>query len=90
MTIIILYIEKEFIKIKYQANKFYLFYKFSIGPFSYQKKYFNILDVDILVKCLRDKIHLHPQLGPDTHYDSHKTWAERNLAQPLLMHETIF
>ena len=45
---------------------------FVIGPVSYPKKYFKILNVYILVERLLEKLHLHLQWGPDTHNSPHQ------------------
>ena len=42
-------------------------------------------DVYILVKRALEKLHLHPQWGPDTHDDPHETGAARTAARPLFV-----
>ena len=50
------------------SGRFFVFsIHFVIGPISYRKTFSKILDVYILVKISLEKLHLHPQWGPDTH-----------------------
>ena len=58
---------------------------FVIGPISYQKNNFKILNVYILVKRPLEKLHLHPQWGPDTHISPHQRGAVSKAEQPLFV-----
>ena len=63
---------------------------FVIKPISYGKNYFNILDVYILVKRPLEKLHLHPQWGPDTHNSPHQRGAASKAEQPLFVQKNHF
>ena len=58
------------------SGRFFVFsIYFVIGPISYQKNNFKILNVYILVKRPLEKLYLHPQWGPDTHNSPHQRGA---------------
>ena len=57
------------------------------GPLSCRKNYFKILNVYILVKRPLEKLHLHPQWGPDTHNSLNQRGAASKAEQPLFVHE---
>ena len=61
-----------------------------IGPISYQKSYFKILDVYISVKRALEKLHLHPQLGSDTHNRPHQRGAVSKAEQPFFVQEKLY
>ena len=54
-----------------------------IGPISYQKKYIKIVDLYISVKRALEKLHMHPQWGPDTHNSPQQRGAVSKSDQPL-------
>ena len=58
---------------------------FVIGPISYRKNYFKIVNVYILVKRPLEKLHLQPQWCPDTHNTSHQRGAVSKAEQPLFV-----
>ena len=62
---------------------FVLSIHFVIGPISYQKIYFKILNGYILVKRPLEKLNLHPQWGPDTHNSPHQRGAVSKAEQTL-------
>ena len=73
------------------ASQFFLFsIHFVIGPILYQKNDFKILDVYILVKRPLEKLHLHPQWGPDTHNSPHQRGAASKAEQPLFVQKKTF
>ena len=63
---------------------------FLIGPISYQKTYFKILDVYISVKRALEKLHLHPQWGPDTQNRPHQRGAVSKAEQPIFVQKKTF
>ena len=72
-------------------GRFFVFsVHFVIKPISYEKKYFKILDVYILVKRPLEKLHLHPQWGPDTHNSPHQRGAASKAEQPLFVQKNHF
>ena len=72
-------------------GRFFVFsVNFVIMPISYGKNYFQILDGYILVKRPLEKLHLHPQWGPNTHDDPHETGAARTPAQALFVQKNDF
>ena len=76
---------------KSMAGRFFLFsIHFVNGPTSYRKNYFKILDVNILVKRPLEKLHLHPQLGPDTYNSPHQRGAVSKAEQPLFVQKNHF
>ena len=48
------------------------------------------LNVDILVKRPLEKLHLHPQWGPDTHNSPHQRGAVRKADHPIFCEEIPF
>ena len=73
------------------SGRFLLFFiPFVIGPISYWKKYFIIAFVYILVKRPLEKLHLHPQWGPDTHNSPHQRGASSKAEQPFFVHKNHF
>ena len=73
------------------SGRFFVFsIHFVIGPISYQKTYFKILDVYISVKRALEKLHLHPQWGPDTHNSPHQRGALSNSEKPLFVQKKPF
>ena len=72
-------------------GRFFVFStNFVIGPISYQKNYFKILDVYTSVKRALEKLHLHPQWGPDTHNSPHQRGAVSKAEQLLFGAEKPF
>ena len=63
---------------------------FVIWPISYKKNDFKMLNVYILVKRPLEKLHLHPQWGPDTHNSPHQRGAISNAEQPLFVLKNHF
>ena len=61
-----------------------------LGLFHIKKNYFKILDVHILVKRPLEKLHLHPQLGPDKHISPQQRGAVSKAEQPLFYAEKLF
>ena len=62
---------------------FFVFYiNFVIGPISYRKHNFKILNVYILVQRPLEKLYLHPQWDPDTHNSPHQKEAVSKAEQP--------
>ena len=67
-------------------GRFFVFsVTFVIMPISYGKNYFKILDGYILVKRPLEKLHLHPQWGPDTHNSPHQRGTASKAEQPLFV-----
>ena len=62
----------------------------SFGLFHIKKFNFKILNVHILVKGPLEKLHLHPQWGPDTHNSPHQRGAVSKAKQPLFVHKNYF
>ena len=76
---------------KDKSSTFFLFsIRFVIVPLWNQKNNIKISDVYILVKRPPEKLHLHPQWGPNTHDDPHETGAARKAAQPLFVQKNHF
>ena len=72
------------------SGRWFLFsIHFVIGPISYRKNYFNILEIYILIKRPLEKLHLHPQWGPDTHNRPHQRGAASKAEQPLCVQGKI-
>ena len=63
---------------------------FVIGPISYQKHNFKILNNNILVKRPLEKLHLHPKWGPDTHNSTHQRGAVSKAEQPRFVQKNHF
>ena len=59
------------------------------GPILGQTNDFKILDVYILIKRPLEKLHLHPQWGPDTYNIPHERGAVSKTEQPLLCRKII-
>ena len=76
-------------KDKYQAHFFGFVWVLSLSLFDI-KKNVKISYVYILVKRALEKLHLHPQWGPNTHDDPHETGAARTAARPLLVQKNHF
>ena len=54
---------------------FCVFYSFYDWAYFIPKNYFKILNVYISVKRALEKLHLHPQWGPDTYNSPHQRGA---------------
>ena len=68
------------------SGRFFVFsFHLMIGPFSYQKNYIKILDVYISIKRALEKLHLHTQLGPDTHNSPHQRGAMSKAEHPVVV-----
>ena len=52
--------------------------------------FFKNFDVYILVKRPLEKLHLHPQWGPDTHNSPHQRGAASKAEQPLFVQKNHF
>ena len=63
--------------------------RFVIVPIWYRKNNLKISDVYILVERALEKLHLHPQGGPNTHDDPHETGASQTPQDPFLCRKTI-
>ena len=54
------------------SGRVFVFYiHFVIGPISYKKNNFKIMNAYILNKRALEKLYLHPQWGSDTHNSPH-------------------
>ena len=66
------------------------FTHFVIGPISYQNNNFIILNVYILDKRPLEKLHLHPQWGPNTHNSPQQRGAVSKAEQRLFGQKNHF
>ena len=74
----------------FMSGLFLSSFRFVIGPLSYRKNYCKNLDAYILVKRPLERLHLHPQWGPDTHKSPQQRGAASKVEQPLLCRKKCF
>ena len=73
------------------AGRFFVFsIHFVIWHISYLKSNFKILNVYFLVKRPLEKLHLHPQWGPDTHNSPHQRGGVSKAEQTLFVPKNHF